>query len=703
MKVLIIDNRDSFTYNLSQLAAKVTNCDTLVIENNNKQWRELIKQHQIQAVLISPGPGSPEYDADFGICKSVIRECELPLLGVCLGHQGIGYAYGARITRAPTPMHGRVSTITHDGSTLFSDIPEEFNIVRYHSLCVEKESMPSCLRVNALAQDGVIMALSHVERPQYGVQFHPESICTEYGEQLLRNFLGTVPVRKTIHAKQPRQSWRKDCKAAKEIHKSLRPDLIHTRTLGHWVDPQRAFEQLFANSQYSFWLDSAEVIPGYSRFSFMGDASGPNSAVLTYSTHNRLLRELHHRQWTNKTIESLLPHLRQRLARPVQLPANLPFEFMTGLVGFFGYELRNELGMPANHISNVPDAVLIEADRCLAFDHLEKCVYLLARTQESDRSFEQWFDSVIHVLETPPQVVSSLPANSSPMTVFLLDGPQQYSRKIHECQEHLQAGDSYEICLTSEFSTHSSTAHYEVYKALRQQNSAPYAAFMRFGELSVLSSSPERFLKLSSNRTISTKPIKGTSPRGKNPQDDAKLAEWLRSDEKSQTENLMIIDLMRNDIGRVAATNSVKVSKLMDVESYATVHQLVSTATGRLREDFDILDCLGAAFPGGSMTGAPKIRTVSILDKMESRARGPYSGAMGFLSYGERMDLSIVIRTIVMSGSHATVATGGAIVTLSDPDSEFEEMLLKATAPLNALAFASAGKVKNWNLEYKNL
>ncbi len=273
------------------------------------------------------------------------------------------------------------------------------------------------------------------------------------------------------------------------------------------------------------------------------------------------------------------------------------------------------------------------------------------------------------------------------------EGRDAYLANIAACKHEIFEGETYEVCLTTELHSDGAIDPLAAYRALRARNPAPHAALLRLGDVSVLSSSPERFLRVDRARTVESKPIKGTAPRAAHPAEDAYRAAALRADDKSRAENLMIADLVRNDLGRVCALGTVEVPALMAVETYATVHQLVTTVRGRLRDDASAIDCIRAAFPGGSMTGAPKLRTMEIIDRLEAGPRGVYSGALGFLSVNGTADLSIVIRTLVASPHGLQIGSGGAIVAASDPDAEHGEMLLKARAVLEAVgATLAAGQ-----------
>ncbi len=239
--------------------------------------------------------------------------------------------------------------------------------------------------------------------------------------------------------------------------------------------------------------------------------------------------------------------------------------------------------------------------------------------------------------------------------------------------------------MTNKISAEVSPQPLPLYRTLRRVNPAPFSAYLRFGEVAVLSSSPERFLSVGRDRWLEAKPIKGTCARGSSPAEDVQLAEELRTGEKNRAENLMITDLLRNDLGVVCEVGTVHVPYLMHVESYETVHQLVSTVRGLLREDLEPPDCIRACFPGGSMTGAPKKRTMEIIDQLEGEARGVYSGAIGYLGLSGGCELSIVIRTIVIDASSTTIGVGGAIVMQSDPEEEYAETLLKGRAPMQAI------------------
>jgi anthranilate synthase component 1 len=260
---------------------------------------------------------------------------------------------------------------------------------------------------------------------------------------------------------------------------------------------------------------------------------------------------------------------------------------------------------------------------------------------------------------------------------------------IRACKARIAAGDAYQLCLTTEVRVDTHPDPVATYLALREANPTHHGALLRIGDIALLSSSPEQFLTVSPDGTIESRPIKGTRPRGRSADDDARLANELVTSDKERAENLMIVDLMRNDIGRVSRVGSVEVPDLMRVESYATVHQLVSTVRGQLADGLAGIDAVVACFPAGSMTGTPKISATEILDGLERHPRGIYSGAFGYFGLDGRIDLAMVIRSIVLSPDGASIGSGGGITALSDPDEELAEVKLKAEALLRVLGAES--------------
>jgi para-aminobenzoate synthetase len=452
-------------------------------------------------------------------------------------------------------------------------------------------------------------------------------------------------------------------------------------------DAELAFESLYGAREEAFWLDSSRVGEG-ARFSFIG-APGPLGATVSYDLEAGEVR-VERGGEVELLGESIFDYLERELDR-LRLPAGeLPFDFNCGFVGYFGYELKAECGGVAAHRAPTADAAFLFADRLVAFDHEDARTYLLCLT-EPDRAeeAERWLaETEWRLAALPAGGVGPAGASApgEPVDFGLARPRERYLDDIAACKRRLRDGDSYEICLTNRVVAAPAPAPLSLYRALRRVNPAPYAAFLRLGETAVLSSSPERFLRIDPEGGVEAKPIKGTAARGVGAEADAGLAEALRGDEKNRAENLMIVDLLRNDLGRVCEVGSVAVPRLMEVESFETVHQLVSTVRGDLREDVGPLGCIRACFPPGSMTGAPKERTMAIIDELEGEARGVYSGAIGYLGLAGGCDLSVAIRTIVVDAEgRAGIGAGGAIVNQSDPEAEFDEMLLKAWAPMRAL------------------
>ncbi|MDX2546559.1 aminodeoxychorismate synthase component I [Streptomyces sp. WI04-05B] len=699
MRTLLLDNYDSYTFNLYQLIADINGREPVVMVNDDPALAGL-RLEDFDNIVVSPGPGRPQHARDVGLLGDLLRRTTLPVLGVCFGHQMIGHLAGASVAAAPEPRHGHLAKISHEGDPLFAGIPREFVAVRYHSLCV-REPLPEELIATAWADDGVLMALRHRDLPQWGVQFHPESIASQYGREILRNFAGLT--RRTQNGQRPSTTVidtgaHTDTRTAIHTRTALSDDPLSgaveelgiiSTVVPTAADSEAVFLRLFDNTPYCFWLDSSRVEEGLSRFSFLGDTSGPLSEVLTYRTGSGAV-EVRDANGVHRATGSVFDVLEQRLRERRVPDSDLPFDLTGGYVGYFGYELKAECGAPGRHTAETPDAVWMFADRVIAVDHQEGLTYLVAvHNEETRRDAQEWVERTSAILrglapadaEPPGEPAAGPPPNAEE---HLSRGRNQYLADITECGRQLTQGESYEICLTNKLHMPFHDDDTSFYLRLRRANPAPYAALLRLGDVTVFSSSPERFLRIERDRTVTSKPIKGTAPRDADPVRDAELAATLASSAKTQAENLMIVDLLRNDLGRVCEVGSIEVDPYLAVESYETVHQLVSTVRGRLSDGVSAMDCARQCFPGGSMTGAPKLRTMEIIDRLETEARGVYSGALGYFGLSGGTDLNIVIRTAVRVGDRLTIGAGGAIVLDSDSDEEYEEMLLKAAASLRA-------------------
>jgi para-aminobenzoate synthetase len=712
MSTLLIDNYDSYTYNVFHLLAAVSGEEPIVVHNDFVSWRAL-SRWDFDAIVISPGPGRPERWHDFGVCADILRFSETPVLGVCLGHQGLGYVLEGKVSSAPMVMHGRLSAVKHEGTGLFAGIPQEFSVVRYHSLAVSGSLGEG--RVTAWTDDGVVMGIEHVSRPMWGVQFHPESIATEHGHQLFANFYEMARRHRALRGRRtnmppPRRRARERPTAAgSDSQRSGDASRVSLswRTIEGEPSAEWLFERLFGAAEYAFWLDSADAPTTLARRSFMGTSAGAGRKVLKYDVERGLVT-LHGVQGDAVEPGSVFEVLDRQLQKSrLTLPEGVPEGLIGGFVGYLGYECKADCGSPVEHGSDVPDAVMMLANRVVAIDHTTGRTHVLAVCEgEDDPEAARWLEQAEQAVREAlgpgavgESAMASAPAialhdvrpPSEPVTFRCGRGRDQYIADIVRCKAVLSAGESYEVCLTDQIHTDASPEPFALYRILRRQNPAPFAAYLKLGELAVVSSSPERFLSVDRERRVQARPIKGTTSRGADPAEDEAQRQWLLSDEKTFAEHLMIVDLLRNDLGRVCEVDSVRVPQFMVVEPYATVHQLISTITGLLERERTPVECVRACFPGGSMTGAPKLRTMSIIDEIEREARGVYSGAIGYFGLEGSVDLSIVIRTVVMRPGDTTIGAGGAIVMQSDAEEEFEEILLKARAPMAAIARAVTG------------
>lgn len=368
---------------------------------------------------------------------------------------------------------------------------------------------------------------------------------------------------------------------------------------------------------------------------------------------------------------------------PKQTPTTLPF--CGGALGYFAYDLGRRLeDLPsiALDAENIPDMIVGIYDWALITDHQQQRCWLASYGLHSDTA-EQW-PSLVKQLHSP---------KPEPAADFHITSPLQcnfdrahYQIAFDKIQDYIREGDCYQVNLAKRFETKAEGDPWLAYQLLRQQNSAPFSAYCSFPDITLLSASPERLLQVS-DKHIETKPIKGTRPRDlSDPIRDKALADELQASLKDRAENLMIVDLLRNDLGKVCQPGSIRVPDPFALESFATVHHLVSTITGTLADNHDAVSLLRACFPGGSITGAPKLRAMEIIEELEPNRRGLYCGSIGYIGFDGNMDSNITIRTLVYSDNRLRFYAGGGIVADSDADAEFQEIDDKAAALLAIIA-----------------
>ncbi|MGZ4451447.1 MAG: chorismate-binding protein [Nocardioides sp.] len=589
--IVLVDNHDSYTFNLAALLTSA-GAEVSVVRNDDPS---LLSVEGVDGIVLSPGPGSPWVASDVGYGPALLaRLPDVPVLGVCLGHQLLATLHGGEVARVE-PAHGKIASIRYEepaGSTsLLAGLPQGFAATRYHSLAVT--SGPGCgFDETAWAEDGTVMALAVRDRPRWGVQFHPESVETELGSRIIAAFVEVV-----------------------------RGTAVLRTSIPGSFDPGVLFEALHAADPYAFWLDGPTTYLGAGVPTDRATLSGP------------------------------------RLRDP--LPG--------GLVGCREYEGAERWLFVERVIALTPAGAEL---RVLPGEGAEEWLQASAATLELLRG-------VTADVEVTP-VEPAVPRAARTREAYLGD--------IAACKELLAGGESYELCLTNRLHLPPLEDPLALHRQLRARTPTARSAFLRLDGTAICSATPETFLTVSPSGTVTARPIKGTAARHADPARDAQAAAALVTDPKTRAENLMIVDLLRNDLNQVCEPGSVAVPGYLEVESYATVHQLVSTVTGRLRPDATPLDAVRAAFPPGSMTGAPKERTVALLAELEPEPRGIYSGALGVVGADGSVDLSVVIRTAVCTPEGVTIGTGGAIVWDSVPADEYDETMLKARALLEAYA-----------------
>ena len=461
------------------------------------------------------------------------------------------------------------------------------------------------------------------------------------------------------------------------------------------ITPVGAFLSVAARQKYSFLLESVEGGEKIGRYTFVG--AQPRMVLTARGqdlTIGRGSAEEHRKANVNDVLRETL-----RQYRPATVPGLPPFT--AGGVGYFAYDMVRQLErLPetAKNDVDLPDCVFTFYDRLLAFDHLKHQLYIIATADVRAESPRKAYDRALADIDALERKLVrgirrhelgwSAPAKKKAIKVHTSTSHDQFIESVRRAKEYIAAGDIFQVVLSQRLDFKPPAEPFQIYRALRTVNPSPYMFFLQLDDMHVVGASPEMLIRIT-GRKLEYRPIAGTRRRGEEATDDERLIEELRTDEKERAEHVMLVDLGRNDLGRVSDYGTVKVRDLMYVERYSHVMHLVSALEGQLRGGLDALDAVAACFPAGTLSGAPKVRAMEIIEELEPGRRGVYGGAILYADYAGNLDSCIAIRTMVVHRGRAYVQAGAGIVADSDPESEYQECMNKASALLRAAEKAS--------------
>ena len=464
------------------------------------------------------------------------------------------------------------------------------------------------------------------------------------------------------------------------------------------VHPVTAFSRLAGSARNAFLLESVEGGERVAKYSFLG--ADPHMVVRGKGKQMSIERNGVAEQRDESLPDFLRRHFDER-----KLSKNLAADPLAGgAVGYFGYGASTWFEPALGHLRDDgnDDAVLMFYRTIVVFDHVEQCLKVVCISfpdESRGLSLHELYDETLKQIErTQSALQSAVPhithAETDDEQLSTLSSnwtKRGFQDAVLKVKEHIYAGDCYQAVLSQRFTRNTTASDLSIYQALRETNPAPYTYLLRNGDESIIGASPEMLVRCRGTR-LDYRPIAGTRPRGKTEVEDEQLAQEMCADEKEVAEHMMLVDLGRNDLGRVAAYGSVHVDELMSVERYSKVQHLVSSLSGCLRDDCDRFDALAACFPAGTVTGAPKVRAMEIIDELEPDARGIYAGSVFYIDYANNLDSCIAIRTLVLRNGQASVQAGAGIVADSVPEREYEETVHKAEALLRAVELAEAEK-----------